>query len=545
MALYNRCKFSKTNFKVALLSTSISISLSSVAFNANAFQVDVENRDLSIRLDSNLKYSNAWRIKNVDEKVASTSTNPNLDDGDRNFDKGLISNRVDLLSELDVAYKNLGFRASAAAWYDSVYTSGNDNDGAGVINSASVGAGDFTSKTTSLHGRKAELLDAFVYGRTDIGDESSLSFRLGKHTLLYGETLFFGGNGIANAQTPIDVIKALSVPSAQFKEFMIPVNQLSTTYQVNPELSLSAYYQSEFTKYRLPASGSYFSFADFLDGGGEQLLTPIGVASRVGDLNADDSGQGGLRLQYKAGDYEYGLYAARYHDKVPQVQFDPVTMTYKLVYPQDIKTYGASVSTVVGETNVAAEISIRQDTPLSPAAGLIVTGDPTADGKYNPAYPMGDSLHLNVSWISVLAASPLWDGAEFLGEIGYNHLSRVTKNRASLDPNTTKNAAAIRMLFTPQFFQLYPGVDLSVPIGLGYGLAGRSAVSNFGGMPEHGGDISIGVTADIRKQWKASANFTHYFGDAGGVLLSDNSALSFDQVYKDRDFISFSVQTAF
>lgn len=52
----------------------------------------------------------------------------------------------------------------------------------------------------------------------DVGEEGTLSFRAGRHSLLWGESLFFGSNGIGNGMTSIDVIKALSVPSTQFKE---------------------------------------------------------------------------------------------------------------------------------------------------------------------------------------------------------------------------------------------------------------------------------------------------------------------------------------
>lgn len=511
---------------------------------AAAFSIDTGS-DVKLRWDNNVKYSAAWRTDSRSERVANTANNPNMDDGDRNFDRGLVSNRIDLLSEFDASYKGFGFRVSGAAWYDEVYNRSNDNDGRGVVNSVSVSAGKFTDETEELHGRKAEFLDTFIYGRMPLG-ESSLSFRLGRHTLLYGETLFFGGNGIANAQTPTDVIKALSVPNAQFKEFMMPVNQLSGSVQITPTLSLGAYYQFEWRNYRLPASGSYLSSADFLDGGGETLILGPGLAARrAKDLDGRDTGQGGVQLKYKHGDVEYGIYAARYHDKVPQVQLNLDSMTYKLIYPQDIKTYGASISTVVGETNIAAEVSVRRDTPLAPAAGLIVTTDPTADGRHNPAYPIGNSFHANLSWITVFPANALWDGAELLGELGYNRLTKVTRNKAALDPNTTRDASAVRLLFSPQYFQVYPGVDLTVPIGIGYGLGGRSAVSNFGGLPEHGGDVSIGVSADIHKQWKAGLSYTRYFGRAGAVLKSDNSALSFDQVYADRSFIALSVQTAF
>ncbi len=43
--------------------------------------------------------------------------NPNFDDGDRNFDRGRVFTRLDLLTEFDVIWKRqIGFRVSAAGW---------------------------------------------------------------------------------------------------------------------------------------------------------------------------------------------------------------------------------------------------------------------------------------------------------------------------------------------------------------------------------------------------------------------------------------------
>ena len=47
--------------------------------------------------------------------------------------------------------------------------------------------------------------------------------RAGKHSVLWGESLFFGTNAIAGGQQPFDVVKLLSVPSTQFKEAIRPV----------------------------------------------------------------------------------------------------------------------------------------------------------------------------------------------------------------------------------------------------------------------------------------------------------------------------------
>jgi len=46
----------------------------------------------------------------------------------------------------------------------------------------------------------------------DIGESSKLNVRLGKHALVYGESLFFGDNGIARAQGPMNVQKLFVFP---------------------------------------------------------------------------------------------------------------------------------------------------------------------------------------------------------------------------------------------------------------------------------------------------------------------------------------------
>src|SRR5207249_3149644 len=77
-----------------------------------AAQIDSDTQ-AKIRWDNTIKYSAAWRVQ---ERSATLSAGSNSDDGNRNFDRGLISNRLDLLSEFDLAYKDVGTRISGAAW---------------------------------------------------------------------------------------------------------------------------------------------------------------------------------------------------------------------------------------------------------------------------------------------------------------------------------------------------------------------------------------------------------------------------------------------
>jgi len=530
--------------------------LAAVAQQAAAVTINTGDSDFKLRWDNTVKYGAAFRLKEADASVATPTTQPNVDAGDMAFKKGLINNRLDLLSELDASYQGFGARVSGAAWYDQVYReSSNDYPAAGYPpNTLSTPNGQFTARTRKIMGRYAEFSDAFLYGGVNLG-EAKLSLRAGRHTLLFGETLFLGANGIAGAQGPVDLIKAYSQPTAQFKEIALPVNQLSGNLQINPGLSFGGYYQFEWRSLRLPATGSYFSPADFVGDGADVILLPTGSAApRSADRKGRKGGQFGLQARFKLGDTDYGLYAAQYDEKAPIPVVDGTTGTYALYYQRGVKTFGASLSTVLGEANVAAEASIRRGTPLAPLGDLIITVNPTADNNGNTPYALGNTFHMNLSAISVFAANGLWDGASLVAETAYNRLLKVTRSPAgipgavpdALNATHTRDHLAARLVFQPEYFQVLPSLDLQVPIGLGVGLYGRSAV--FQVVPEKGGDISVALNFDYQKLWKAGIQFTHYYGRGGpapSMEAATNTNASYKQYYKDRDFISLSVQRTF
>lgn len=518
------------------------------ALPAQAFEIETGNADLKARWDNTFKYSNAFRLKSPSPLLVS---DPNLDDGNRNFGKGLISNRVDLFSEFDIGYKNVGARLSGAAWYDTVYNRKNDNDSPATANALSVPHNEFTRETRELHGRKAELLDAYVYARFDL-DGRQGTVRLGKHTLLYGESLFFGANGIAGAQAPVDVIKALSVPGSQVKEVLRPVQQISAQLQLSPEVSVGAYYQLKWEKTRLPGVGSYFSGLDIGGPGSERLLMPAAMAPfpnaaffATGDVKAKDSGQGGVQLRFrpKGGDTEFGLYALQFHAKTPWVVatvpngINPATGqfgTYHFAYAENIKLYGASFSTTLGDAGVAGEFSVRRNNALTSQ------GQTTYD-----EITRGNTAHAQVSVLYAVNSTPLWDSAQLAAEVAWNRITSVTNAPANLDPEATRDAWGFRVLFEPSWYQVLPAFDLSMPINIGYAPKGRSAVAPIG--TDKGGDLTIGLNGEYAKQWKFGLSYTHYFGSES--LMLDGSVLRYNNLFKqsskDRDFIAFTVQRTF
>ena len=525
-----------------------------IPMSASALEFDTGNPDLKIRWDNTIKYSAAYRLHNPDSVLI---VDANTDDGDRNFHKGLISNRVDLLSELDVAYKDSGLRISGASWYDSIYNRSNGNNSPTTASQTSVSANEFTDTAKSLHGKNSELLDAFAYTRFDLGN-SPVSIRAGRHTVLYGETLFFGGNGIAGGQAPFDVIKLLSVPGSQFKELLMPVKQVSTQLQINQNVTVGGYYQFEWRPNRLPAAGSYFAFNDYATPGAERFFAPGSYGAvwfdRVADKEAKNSGQGGLQLRFHPDSEfaEFGLYATRYHDKnfnlylFPTGGF-PSIGTYQRVFGEDISAYGASASSTIAGANVALEVSTRHNAPLVSDPVVAFGAGNTADSA---AYAVGNTAHINLSSIKVLNGTSLWNGGAVLAELAWNRRLSVTRNPTSLDPNVTRDAVAMRMLFSPEYYQVMPGIDLTVPVGLGYLINGRSSSDvTFGGGAEKGGDFSIGTTFDYRKIFKAGLNYVHFYGSAAPFITPNvaptATVLPYQQTLKDRDFISFTIQSTF
>ncbi|SCK14582.1 Protein of unknown function [Variovorax sp. HW608] len=524
-----------------------------------AMPIDTGNEDLTVNFDNTVKYSGASRVKSA---IPALLGNPNTDDGDRNFGKGLISNRMDLLSEFDMVYaKRYGLRLSGAAWYDSVYNRSNDNPGfagGAFPNQISVPYNEFTDATRDLHGRKAEMLDAFVFGSFDVGDKT-VSMRLGRHSLLWGESLFLGNNAIAGTMSPVDVVKLASVPNTQFKEAIRPVPQWSGSIQLASTLSVGAFYQFGWQPYRLPAVGSYFSAVDMLPDGGEQLLLGPGLAApRFGDQKPKDSGQGGLQLRLRADETDYGLYLVRFHSKVPQMvlmlgpsPFGAVPFGYRLAYQEGITAFGASASRTFGDLNLAAEASIRHNQDLASSravdASALAPGviAPTNNSN-NPAYAVGNTAHMNLNAIWTLPRTPLFAEGTLMGELGWNRALSVTKNAAALDPNATRDAWGLRMQVEPMYRQVVGGLDLGVPIGVGYSPRGsRSmALGPAAWTPDGGGDVTIGLNGTYLDVWRFSLAYTHYFGSAGSFINSAGT-YSYAQALRDRDFIAFSLRRTF
>jgi hypothetical protein len=206
---------------------------------------------------------------------------------------------------------------------------------------------------------------------------------------------------------------------------------------------------------------------------------------------------------------------------------------YSLVYGEDINVVGGSFSTQVGAANVSGEASYRMDTPLVSSPQLVLPGM-VADNSDNPLYAVGNTLHANLSTTLFLSPGALWDGGTFLGEVGWNRYTSIDQNADALDPTRERDAWGFRFVLEPAYYQVLSGIDIKVPLGLGYNPRGRSAVdSKFNGGADEGGDWSVGVNVDYLQAWQFGLSYTDYFGNSDFQTL------------QDRDRIAFSVQYTF
>ncbi len=246
-------------------------------------------------------------------------------------------------------------------------------------------------------GSRVELRDAFLYGRFKLGGRPG-ELRAGWQVINWGESTFIQG-GI-NAINPIDV-SALRVPGAELREAYLPLGAVKLSLKPSGSTSFEAFYQFTWEETHIDPVGSYFSTTDLAGGGANKVMlgfgaapdtiavgtnipgNPVGVAvPKVDTVEPSDQGQFGAALRILAsglGGTEFGLYFVNYHSKLPLIMANTgtaagvlakgnyaATASYFLIYPEDIKVFGASFNTQLGRSGIAlqGEVSHRLDVPL-------------------------------------------------------------------------------------------------------------------------------------------------------------------------------------
>jgi Protein of unknown function (DUF1302) len=588
------------------------------AGGAAAFEFDTGNPDVEIRWDNTIRYNLASRVQGQDRAILG---NPNFDDGDRNFDKGSVFNRFDLLSEFDLVFKrSYGLRVSGAFWWDPAYGS-LDNDSPQTSNTLVNGRPAVAlSNTTQRYaeGPSGELLDAFAFANFDAGKvfgagKVPVSVKVGQHTAFWGDSLLGNGaiHAISYGQYSLDLWKALATPGAEAKEIFRPRNGITLQVQPLEELTVAGQYFFNWEEARIPESGSYLAAQDFLLFGADSLIAGPGVpgtppllrAFHAADVKPKNSGDWGLSARWSPEwlDGTLGFYYRRSADILPQVAVTPgvlpvpaaacaprggtpispttcfvnpaattvpallalgQTGQYNLAFGSDINLYGLSLSKSIAGISLGSELSYRTNMPLWSDPVFVVPASfvPLVPGSiatnavpsHNTPGARGDTWHGLVNAVSVLPKTPIFDTASLQAELTWNNWAKVTQNEAvfrgrsgySAIDRVSKNYFGLAINFTPTWFQVFPGVDLLMPLSWAQGISGNSAVT--AGGSKGAGQWGAGIAFDIYQKYRVDLKYVGFYGDystdANGNMSVENGVPA---ALSDRGFVAMTFKTTF
>jgi hypothetical protein len=352
-------------------------------------------------------------------------------------------------------------------------------------------------------------------------------------------------------------------------------------------------------------------------------LRPFGSA---GEIEPEDGGQYGIKFEYFSpdlNDTEFALYYMNYHSRTPVISgiasdFSQVgadigrlaamaasggvtkenitqlaAFSKALIeYPEDIKLYGFSFNTTLGDTSVAGEISYRQDEPLQiddveilyagmpeqlanaglrpDLAGISQIGrDPRYGEKVLPGekangFILSDTLQAQMTFTHLVG--PAWgsDNVSLLAEIGGIRIQDMPdqsvlrlngpntdrsgapllnsagvaipglhtglSNGAETNPFPTASAWGYRLLAKLDYNNVFAGVNLSQRAVFSHDVNGITPDPLFM-FVEDRKSLAYAISFDYLSKWSGELSYNVFWGGEG---TTNNVA--------DRDFISFNIK---
>lgn len=429
-----------------------------VAGQVEAVEFSFANEEISGSIDTTVSYGQLWRVQGRDK----TNDDINTNDGNRNFDTGLVSEVYKVTSEVEATYQNYGLFVRGTAFYDTQLMDKrndfNDNNSVAQPSQSHPNNDRYTYDTRHEAGRNAQILDAYVYGNWDVAD-LPVTARLGNQVFNWGEGVFYRGG--VNTTNPLDAAK-FRLPGAELKEVLVPVEALSFNLGLSDNLSMEAFYQFNWKESAIDPAGTFYSETDLFATGGSiayseqpalsairplyQLASGLGIGGLQGnsyfdsngtikvanigsDINAKNDGQFGVAFRYIAEELnstEFGLYFVNYHAKEPTIYAD-LNSSYagldldelaslggfssydtlvgaaeggdgfaenvlglvqgaaavdvanqvngRREYAEDIRMYGMSFNTTLGEASLFGELAYRPNLPIGISATNDLLGD--------------------------------------------------------------------------------------------------------------------------------------------------------------------------
>jgi len=212
----------------------------------------------------------------------------------------------------------------------------------GVVHQARSGGQERREIGADLQG-----LDAYAYGKVSLWGDRTLSFKLGRQTVNWGESTTLVLNSL-NQANPVNANNYYRI-GRQTEEVFTPVAMADVSFEPIPEYNLEAFYQLEWKSDQGAAPGSFFSdsnvstnnvgatinlapgsLAEDPDRVGTPIDTPLAALSnttatwrRLPDITPSAAGQFGVAVKHSFDEigsgFETGLYFMNYHSRLPLV----------------------------------------------------------------------------------------------------------------------------------------------------------------------------------------------------------------------------------
>lgn len=540
--------------------------------------------DIRLDFSNTISYNLGMRAQSIDPLIAN---NPAYNESDYKFPHAgnIVTDRLEDLSELDLIYQgNLGVRVSGSAWKDFAY-SDNVNTNPGMLapgtrygsvcsycTSPGVPSGHYSGYTNHYYVAGGQLLDAFAFYNFNIGNHP-LAIKIGRLTRYWGNSVFFGNQGISYSQNASDGIKGAAAPGTQAKELAIPRFQALLSGQIAPNLTAEGQYFGEFYGNRLPEGGTYLGTAGFLFRGPNYAEGNIPVRDSYAPsaMHANY----GVRLSYSP-DWLGGVAAAyfRHFDETqpwaPLFGVDSQGFNSHLAYARNVRLYGLSLDRTIGNYSVGLEASYRQKTALNSAT------QPLASDPAGQQGATGDTVNLIANTIAGLTPNRLWQTGTLVAEMAFTRVMSVNKNSdlysgigyagcaggGIWSGCSSRNSVQIAGQFDPQWLQVVPGVDLDAPIFAEYGLYGNAGSLGVG-VSQGNIIYTAGLHALIRQIYNVTLAYNGYHAHHSDTLTNIAQSEGIDvpvgtpgfnsyyaggngpAFYNDRGWVSLTFSVAF
>jgi len=448
-----------------LISIKYTLSLSALLLAVTILIFPVPGSAMSFRhgrveglFNLSIGYGFLARVEDRDEgliAIASggTAEAANFDDGNLNYDRGIVSHMVKTTGELAVQSGMWGIYARGYAFYDF------ENQGRKRERT------ELSSRAEGMISEDADLLEYYLNVRFQPAG-IPVQFRLGDQVIRWGESTFlYNGVDIIN---PLDLVAAAQ-PVGTLRDLFIPQGMLWGAANISEDFAVEAFYQYKWEPLRADPIGTFFSQVDLAgaDGTGFAVLgagrisdlgtqldelfrLPVGTLGfdedymklfGRGEQSASDGGQYGVTLQTLIPAWnaaKLALHFVRYHSRSAILSGRTADQaTVDGTSEAEVAARAASLIPIYEATGLTPEEAETRATQT--AAGLTVSGYANRAG-YFLEYPedvtmIGFSFNTSTVRTGTLVAGEVSHHLDFPLQIDVDAVIGATLSPIQFDPS--------------------------------------------------------------------------------------------------------------